>query len=184
MAAFLRKDLVLELDRTGPGALELPHRPVGIDRVAEARVGIDARTDPDLQIIARTDARAVAGLDAAIERAAAFIEAGADATFVEAPESVAELRAIASRLSVPHLVVGGKTPLLPQPELQAMGFGLVLYANVALQSAVKAMQDVLGALLRDGSLDAVRDQVASFAERQRLVQKPFFDQLEQKYRSS
>jgi len=127
----------------------------------------------------------VVGIDAAIERAAAFIEAGADVTFVEAPETVEEMRAIPSRLGVPqlaNLVVGGKTPVLPQSELQRMGFAVALYANVALQSAVKAMQTVLGALLRDGDLDAVRDQVASFAERQRLVQKPLFDALEQKYR--
>jgi 2-methylisocitrate lyase-like PEP mutase family enzyme len=97
------------------------------------------------------------------------------------------MRAIPARLpSVPqlvNLVVGGKTPVLPQAELQQMGFAIALYANVALQSAVKAMQTVLSTLLRDGALDAVRDQVASFAERQRLVQKPLFDQLEQKYRN-
>ncbi len=81
-----------------------------------------------------------------------------------------------------NLVVGGKTPVLPRAELQGMGFALVLYANVALQSAVKAMQTVLSALLRDGGIDAVSDQVATFVERQRLVQKPMFDELEQKYR--
>jgi 2-methylisocitrate lyase-like PEP mutase family enzyme len=155
------------------------------EMLPKIRAAVDARRDPDLQIIARTDARAVVGLDAAIERAAAFIEAGADVTFVEAPESVDEMRAIPQRLGVPqlaNLVVGGKTPVLAQPVLREMGFAVALYANVALQSAVQAMQGVLGALLRDGSLDAVRDQVASFAERQRLVRKPFFDALEQKYR--
>ena len=156
------------------------------EMLPKIHAALDARTDPDLQIIARTDARAVVGLDQAIERAAAFIEAGADVTFVEAPETVEEMRAITSRLSaVPqlaNLVVGGKTPVLAQPVLREMGFAVALYANVALQSAVKAMQGVLSALLRDGSLDAVRDQVASFAERQRLVQKPRFDALEQKYR--
>jgi len=156
------------------------------EMLPKIHAALDARSDPDLQIIARTDARAVVGLDQAIERAAAFIEAGADVTFVEAPETVEEMRAITSRLSaVPqlaNLVVGGKTPVLAQPVLREMGFAVALYANVALQSAVKAMQGVLSALLRDGSLDAVRDQVASFAERQRLVQKPRFDALEQKYR--
>jgi 2-methylisocitrate lyase-like PEP mutase family enzyme len=149
------------------------------------RAAVDARRDPDLLIVARTDARAIVGIDAAIERAAAFIEAGADVTFVEAPETVEEMRAIPIRLEVPqlaNLVVGGKTPVLPQSELRKMGFAVALYANVALQSAVKAMQTVLSALLRDGDLDAVHDQVASFAERQRLVQKPLFDALERKYR--
>jgi 2-methylisocitrate lyase-like PEP mutase family enzyme len=154
--------------------------------VPKIRAAVDARRDPDLLIIARTDARAVVGLDRAIERAAACIEAGADVTFVEAPETVEEMREIPRRLAaVPqlvNLVVGGKTPVLAQAELAAMGFAVALYANVALQAAVKAMQGVLGALKRDGALDAVRDQVASFAERQRLVQKPRFDDLEQKYR--
>jgi 2-methylisocitrate lyase-like PEP mutase family enzyme len=153
--------------------------------VPKIRAAVDARRDPDLLIIARTDARAVVGLEPAIERAAACIEAGADVTFVEAPESIAEMAEIPRRLAVPqlvNLVVGGKTPVLAQAELQAMGFAVALYANVALQAAVKAMQGVLGALKRDGALDAVRDHVASFAERQRLVQKPRFDALEQKYR--
>jgi len=154
--------------------------------VPKIRAAVDARRDPDLLIIARTDARAVVGLDQAIERAAAFIEAGADVTFVEAPETIEEMRAIPARLTVPqlaNLVVGGKTPVLPQAELARMGFAVALYANVALQSAVKAMQTVLGALLRDGDLSAVHDQVASFSERQRLVRKPFFDTLEQKYKA-
>jgi 2-methylisocitrate lyase-like PEP mutase family enzyme len=156
------------------------------EMLPKIRAAVDARQDPDLLIVARTDARAVVGIDAAIERAAAFIEAGADVTFVEAPETVEEMRAIPSRLKVPqlaNLVVGGKTPVLPQSELQRMGFAVALYANVALQSAVKAMQSVLSALLRDGDLAAVHDQVATFAERQRLVRKPAFDALEQKYRS-
>jgi 2-methylisocitrate lyase-like PEP mutase family enzyme len=71
---------------------------------------------------------------------------------------------------------------LPQAQLREMGFAIVLYANVALQAAVAAMQTVLGALKTDGSLDAVTDRVASFAERQRLVQKPHFDALEARYR--
>jgi len=155
------------------------------EMLPKIRAAVDARRDPDLLIVARTDARAIVGIDAAIERAAAFIEAGADVTFVEAPETVEEMRAIPNRLKVPqlaNLVVGGKTPVLPQSELRKMGFAVALYANVALQSAVKAMQTVLSALLRDGDLDAVHDQVASFAERQRLVQKPMFDALERKYR--
>jgi 2-methylisocitrate lyase-like PEP mutase family enzyme len=155
------------------------------EMLPKIRAAVDARRDPDLLIVARTDARAIVGIDAAIDRAAAFIEAGADVTFVEAPETVEEMRAIPNRLKVPqlaNLVVGGKTPVLPQSELQRMGFAVALYANVALQSAVKAMQTVLSALLRDGDLDAVHGEVASFAERQRLVRKPLFDALERKYR--
>lgn len=151
------------------------------------RAAADARQDPNLLIVARTDARATLGANAAIERAQAFIEDGADITFVEAPESVEELRAIPARL--PHtpqlvnLVVGGRTPILPLEELGAMGFKLVLYANVALQGAIYGMQNALGQLKADGSLDE-GGPVASFKERQRLVNKPFYDTLEKRYATS
>lgn len=77
-------------------------------------------------------------------------------------------------------MVGGRTPLIDFAELDRMGFALVLYANVALQAAVHGMQLALGQLHRDGKLDE-SGPVASFKERQRLVQKPLFDQLEQRY---
>jgi len=156
--------------------------------LAEARSRIkaaaDARQDENLLIVARTDARATLGFDAAIERAQAFIEDGADITFVEAPESIAEVRAIPQRLKgIPqlvNLVVGGRTPIMDIAELGEMGFALVLYANVALQGAVYGMQAALGQLKREGRLDE-SGPVASFAERQRLVQKPLFDALEKRY---
>ncbi len=151
---------------------------------AKVRAAEDARDDENLLIIARTDARAIEGLEAALERAEAYIEAGADLTFVEAPRSPEEMRAITGRLAVPqvaNMVVGGRTPLLPQAELAEMGFGLVLYANAALQAAMRAMSEVLGALQRDGGLDAVTDRLAGFDERQRLVAKGFYDALERRY---
>jgi 2-methylisocitrate lyase-like PEP mutase family enzyme len=154
------------------------------EMLPKIRAAVDARRDPDLLIIARTDARAVEGFAAAMDRAQAFIEAGADLTFVEAPVSREELAEIA-RLPVPqvgNMVYGGKTPILPQRDFAAMGYGCVLYANAALQAALLATQKVLGALARDGSLDAVGDLLAGFEERQRAVGKPFFDALEAKYR--
>jgi 2-methylisocitrate lyase-like PEP mutase family enzyme len=157
--------------------------PLG-EMLPKIRAAVDARRDPDLLIIARTDARAVEGFAAAMDRAQAFIEAGADITFVEAPISREELAEIA-RLPVPqvaNMVYGGKTPILPQRDFAAMGYGCVLYANAALQAALLATQKVLGALARDGSLDAVGDLLAGFEERQRAVAKPFFDALEAKYK--
>lgn len=151
---------------------------------AKVRAAADAREDPNFLIIARTDARAIEGMEAALERAERFIEAGADLTFVEAPVSVEEMRAITRRLSVPqvaNMVVGGKTPLLPQSQLAEIGFSLVLYANTALQAAMKAMSDALGALKRDGGVHNVIDRLADFGERQRLVDKDFYDALEKKY---
>jgi 2-methylisocitrate lyase-like PEP mutase family enzyme len=134
-------------------------------------------------VMARTDARASHGFAAAIDRAAAFIEAGADITFVEAPESVEEIRAIPQRLSAPQLVnmvVGGRTPIMDFSELDSMGFKLILYANAALQGAVLGMQNALNHLKREGRLDG-SGPVASFRERQRLVQKDLFDELEERY---
>jgi len=153
------------------------------EMLGKVTAAVDARNDPNLLIMARTDARATLGFDAAIDRAAAFIEAGADITFVEAPESLEEIRAIPARLAAPQLVnmvVGGRTPILDLAELQEMGFALVLYANAALQGAVFGMQQALGELRRTGRLDESAP-VASFKERQRLVRKPLFDTLEQRY---
>lgn len=148
------------------------------------KAAVDARTDPNLLIVARTDARATLGYEAALDRAAAFIEDGADITFVEAPESVEEIRGIPARLKgtpqLVNLVVGGRTPIMDLPTLDGMGFALVLYANVALQGAVYGMQAALGKLKAEGSLDE-SGPVATFRERQRLVQKPLFDELETRY---
>jgi 2-methylisocitrate lyase-like PEP mutase family enzyme len=151
---------------------------------AKIRAAADAREDPNFLIIGRTDARAIEGLDAALARAEAYVEAGADLTFVEAPTSVDEMRAITGRLKVPqvaNMVIGGKTPLLPQPELADIGFALVLYANTALQAAMKAMSDAIAALRRDGGVHNILGNLADFGERQRLVDKDFYDALEKKY---
>ena len=154
------------------------------EMAGKIKAAVDARTSSDFLVIARTDAIAVHGFDAAIERAQRYVEAGADVTFVEAPKSVDEIRAIPQRLSVPqvvNVVVGGKTPVLDQEELGKMGYGLVLYANVALQGAIAGMQAALKHLKTNGRMDEASGMVASFAERQRLVKKPLFDELDRKY---
>jgi 2-methylisocitrate lyase-like PEP mutase family enzyme len=154
------------------------------EMVQKIHAAVDARRDDNLLIVARTDARALYGMDAALERAQAYIEAGADVTFVEAPRTVEELALIPQRLAVPqivNLVAGGLTPLLGRDELQRMGFAFVLYANAALRAAIHGMQDVLRHLQTHGSLDDTMGRVATFAERQRLVGKPHYDALEKKY---
>jgi 2-methylisocitrate lyase-like PEP mutase family enzyme len=155
------------------------------EMLAKIKAAVDTRRDGDLQIVARTDARAILGLTAAIDRAGAMIEAGADVTFVEAPTSAEELARIAHSLSVPqvaNIVFGGLTPELGQPRLAELGFGCVLYANAALQAALKASHEVLAALKRDGSLASVADRMASFAVRQQAVAKSKYDELERRYR--
>jgi len=156
------------------------------EMVSKLRAAVDTRSSKDFLVIARTDARAIEGLDAAIARAQSYAEAGADLTFVEAPASLDELAAIPRRLLVPqvaNMVVGGKTPLASQRELAAMGYGLVLYANAALQASVLAMQEVLGALRKDGFLARVQDRLASFTDRQRVVGKGEWDALEARFSS-
>jgi 2-methylisocitrate lyase-like PEP mutase family enzyme len=156
------------------------------EMLGKIKAALDARQDPDTQIIARTDARAVEGLDRALERAQALIEVGADVIFVEAPESMEEIRRI-GRLPAPqliNLVVGGKTPMLTLDEIRGCGFAVALYANAALQATIKAVQGVLGHLKATGSLDGVKGAMASFAERQRLVGKPVFDAREARYRGA
>jgi 2-methylisocitrate lyase-like PEP mutase family enzyme len=155
------------------------------EAVSKVKAATDAREDANMMIIARTDARAIDGIDAAIDRAEAFIEAGADMTFVEAPRSEDEMRMITSRLAVPqvaNMVVGGKTPLTPQSRLAELGFSLVLYANTPLQAAMRAMSEVLGTLKADGDITDVMDRLADFDERQRLVDKDSYDRLEDQYR--
>src|ERR1700759_3626624 len=151
------------------------------EMVAKVRAAVDTRRQ-DMVVIARTDACAVEGFEAAIERAGRYIDAGADVTFVEAPESLDDLAAVPRRLKVPQLVnmvLGGKTPIIDAKAAADMGFSLVLYANAALQGAVHGMQTTLSALKQKGVLD--ESAVTSFAERQRLVGKAAFDLMETRY---
>jgi 2-methylisocitrate lyase-like PEP mutase family enzyme len=151
------------------------------EMVGKVRAAVDTRRQ-DLVVIARTDACAVEGFEAAIERASRYIEAGADVTFVEAPESLEDLKAVPRLLKAPQLlnmVLGGKTPIVDAKTAAEMGFSLVLYANAALQGAVHGMQTALSALKQTGVLD--ERAVTSFAERQRLVDKPAYDALEIRY---
>lgn len=155
------------------------------EMIAKIKAAVDARGDADFQIVARTDARAIEGLDLSIDRAHAFIEAGADVTFVEAPTSFAEMERIARELPVPqiaNIVFGGKTPDPGRARLAEMGFAGVLYANAALQAALRASFDVLASLKEHGSLDRVAERLASFEERQSAVAKPRWDALEAKYK--
>jgi 2-methylisocitrate lyase-like PEP mutase family enzyme len=155
------------------------------EMVQKIRAAVDTRIDPNFQIVARTDAIAVEGFSAAMDRARAFIEAGADATFVEAPVDRDQMARIARELSVPqvvNVVHGGKTPPLPRTELASMGFAATLYANAALQASLLAVIEVLGSLRDHGSLERVSDRLASFDKRQATVAKDKFDALEERYR--
>jgi 2-methylisocitrate lyase-like PEP mutase family enzyme len=155
--------------------------------VQKIKAAVDARLDRDFLILARTDARAVESLDAALERIAAYKEAGADLLFVEAPQSLEELRRIPREvpgLHICNIVFGGKTPMLPREMLGEMGFAGILYANAALQAAMLAMKQVLAHLMAKGSLAGAEDQVLHFDDRQVLVSYGQWKSLEDRYRGA
>ena len=154
------------------------------EMIGKIKAACDARRDKDLLIMARTDAAAVHGFNAAVERAQQYAEAGADLLFVEAVTELEHVRALPQRLSTPQLmnmVIGGKTPITSAQELGQLGYGLVLYANAALQGALAGMQRTLTQLRETQRIDEDPGLVTPFAERQRLVGKGVWDGLEEKY---
>jgi methylisocitrate lyase len=135
-----------------------------VDRIKAA---VDARTDPGFVIMARTDAHAVEGQSAALERAAAYVEAGADMIFAEALKTLDEYRQFAGRLKVPllaNITEFGQTPLFTTQELGAAGVRLVLYPLSAFRAAAKASVAVYAALRRDGTQKSVLDLMQTRAE--------------------
>lgn len=149
------------------------------EMVAKVRAAVRARQDPDFVIIARTDARAVTGLDDAIDRSKAYLDAGADVLFVEAPQSVAELERVGKTFpGVPLLInvaAGGKTPILTPKELQDMGYRIALFPVDTLLAAAKAIGDVLAHLRRTGTTAPLYDrQMMRFEDFLRLVGAPDF----------
>ena len=154
------------------------------EAVSKIKAAVDARRDPDFLIMARTDAAATHGFEAAVERAQKFAEAGADILFVEAVTKPEEVRALPQRLPTPQLmnmVIGGKTPIFNAEQLGELGFGIVLYANAALQGAVMGMQKALTTLRDAKEVQESSGLVTPFAERQRLVSKHEWDALETRY---
>jgi len=118
------------------------------------RAAVEYRTDPDLVIIARTDARAVSGLDDAIARANLYREAGADVIFFEAPQSREEIERVAREVKAPllaNMVQGGKTPALKAAELERLGFKIVIFPGVCMRAAVPAIEGALAQLKATGT---------------------------------
>ena len=154
------------------------------EMVGKIHAAVDTRRDPDLVIIARSDARAVEGLRAAIDRVNAYLEAGADVGFVEAPRDVEELRSVGRELRGPALVnvfEGGKTPMLGAAELERMGFRLGIYPSQTHRAAIRAAQKVLQVLRADGGTRRVEADLATFAEREDAVGTAHWRALEEKY---
>jgi 2,3-dimethylmalate lyase len=141
------------------------------EMTAKIRAAADARTDRDFVLIARTDAIAVEGFDAALERAARYREAGADVLFVEAP-NMDQLPKIAPRLKAPllyNMATSGKTPFLGKDEIERLGFKIIIYPNWMMLAAIKAASQVLATLKETGTIAGIARDVPSFKE--------FFDLL-------
>jgi len=155
------------------------------DMVDKIKAAVEARRDPDFMIIARTDAIATHGLEAALERAARYAEAGADVLFVEAPLDRDQMADIPKRLPQrPHLVnMAPLTPNLTASELEAMGFRLAIYPGICLAAAVSACQAELARLLETGRQRNIEDWIGSFADLNRFLGADEFSALEEKYRS-
>ena len=145
------------------------------EMVGRLSAAVDARQDSRFLIIGRTDARANEGLEAAIERVHRYFEAGADIGFVEAPQTVEEVEAVAKSFKgkpmLLNMVEGGKTPLFPATELDKMGFKIMLCANTALRSAIKAVGQAMAALKEDGTqTKRVQEMICTWQERQSIVE--------------
>ncbi|HEY9848587.1 MAG TPA: oxaloacetate decarboxylase [Leptolyngbyaceae cyanobacterium] len=154
------------------------------EQIGKIKAAVQARGDSGLVIIARTDARGPLGLEEAFRRGKAYIEAGADMLFVEAPQSVEELQSIASTFPnvplVANIVEGGKTPELSAAQLQQMGFKIAFFPVTGLLAATHAMTACLRQLKTEGTT-ANFSNLVSFPEFQQLIGIPKYRQLEQQF---
>ncbi|WP_108661374.1 isocitrate lyase/PEP mutase family protein [Acuticoccus kandeliae] len=189
---------IREMERAGVAAVQIEdqawpkkcgHEPgrmlVGVDEMtARIKAAVDARADGDMLIIARTDARSTLGLQEAIDRAAAYGEAGADILFVESPETEEEMRTLNRDLTLPtlaNMVEGGRTPILPLEELRALGYGLVIYPNSLTRTVGRMGRKMLETLSGEGQLANFSDCMMDHRELWNLFDYPSWVSLESKY---
>ena len=152
--------------------------------VGKIRAASSAREDPDFLLIARTDSRAVEGVEAAIRRANAYAEAGADLIFPEAPQSRDELARFAREIRSPvmaNMTEFGKTPLVPAADLEQMGYRLVIYPVTALRVAHLAVRELFAEIKQTGSQEAFLDRMAHRLEMYELVGLPAVHEAERRF---
>ena len=150
---------------------------------SKIKAAVDARIDPDFVVIARTDAIAVEGFDAALERAVRYREAGADMLFVEAP-GMEQLPLMQPRLAAPllyNMASSGKTPFLGREEIDRLGFKLIIYPNWIMLAAIRAANHVLATLKETGSIASLTGEVANFREFFDLMGMPEVQAMEARY---
>jgi 2-methylisocitrate lyase-like PEP mutase family enzyme len=154
------------------------------EMVGKIKAAVDTRRDGDMVVIARTDARAVEGFQAAVDRVNAYLEAGADVGFVEAPETADEVARLPRLVTKPLLINmfhGGKTPSIPARELERMGYRVGIYPSQLHRAAIRAVQEVLQVLKEDGDTIRIEDRLASFKERERVVNATWWSDRERRY---
>ena len=156
------------------------------EMVGKIKAALDARRNSDTVIVARTDAIAVEGFEAALDRAEAYLEAGADMLFIEAPRSMDQMKAITGRFAerVPllaNMVEGGKTPVSSAGDLAAIGFKLVIFPGAMARVLALAGQEYLAALKENGSTKSVRERMFDFQGLNDVIGTPALMELGQKY---
>lgn len=143
------------------------------EMVGKIKAAVDTRINPDFMIMARTDARTVLGIDAAIERAHAYKEAGADIIFVESPENEAEMRRINEELpgvlTLANMVEGGRTPMFKNAELSEFGYNLIIYPTASVYVTTKAMVDLWEAMRRDDTTATLLNTMIPFEQFNEIV---------------
>ena len=153
------------------------------EMVQKIKAAKDAVGSSGPMVIARTDAIAVEGFDAAIERAIAYDEAGADVVFVEAPERPEHIAAIPRITHKPTLInmfSGGKTPVVVPEKLRELGYRIVIIPSDLQRAAIRAMQRTLDVIMRDGNSSAIEDQLATFTEREQIARTEEFLAIDQR----
>ena len=157
------------------------------EHISKIKAAVEARGDSGLVIIGRTDARASIGLEEAIKRGKAYYEAGADIVFIEAPQSIEELKEIASSFDkdVPlfaNMVEGGKTPFLRSEELEELGYKIVVYPLAGLFSATKAIANCFDYLKKNGTSQGI-DEMLNFGDFEEVIDTPVYREIEAKFKA-
>ena len=156
------------------------------EMIGRIKAAVDARRDEDFVIIARTDARTTEGLNEAIDRANAYAEAGAEVLFVESPESLDEMRRITTEISKPtlaNMVEGGRTPIPPLKDLEALGYKLAIFPNSLTRTVARMGQRMLDELCNKGNLAGFSDNMVNHRELWNLFDYPAWTALEKRFMS-
>jgi methylisocitrate lyase len=154
------------------------------EMVTKIRAACDAREDEHFTIIARTDARAVDGVQAAIDRSNAYADAGADMIFPEAPQNEDEMARFCTEIDAPvmaNMVEYGKTPQKTAAELEALGFDLVIFPNSLMRAAMETMVDTAAHIKETGTTGDILDDIADFELRNELTDFEWVNSLEERY---